>query len=158
MATAATPTTAVTVGATINEPMQRNENGMRRRTSKALVPTVAPSDWRSRMGRTMRQQAQELMQLHRTVGHQTHLLDAQSARKEAQWRGVMTWMQDREQKWNTSHKDDKLWGAGVRIMIAKVMKGVAPGLEGREKQRDKTVRMDGWGPEASQHADTTQEG
>jgi len=43
-------------------------------------------------------------------------------------------------------------------MIAKVMKGVAPGQEGREKQRAKTVNMDGGGLEASQHADTTQEG
>jgi len=43
-------------------------------------------------------------------------------------------------------------------MIAKVMKGVASGEEAREKERDKTARMDGGELEASQHADTTQEG
>jgi len=43
-------------------------------------------------------------------------------------------------------------------MIAKVMKGVAPGQGVREKERDETVGMDGVGLEASQHADTTQQG
>ena len=38
------------------------------------------------------------------------------------------------------------------------MDGVAPGQEGRGKERDKTARMDGGGLEASQHTDTTQEG
>jgi len=42
-------------------------------------------------------------------------------------------------------------------MIAKVMKGVAPGNGGREKEREKDARMDGGGLEASQHADTTQD-
>ena len=42
-------------------------------------------------------------------------------------------------------------------MIAKVMKGVAGDQEAREKERDRTARMDGGGLEASQHADTTQE-
>jgi len=43
-------------------------------------------------------------------------------------------------------------------MIAKVMNGVAPGQEAREKERDKTAWMDGGGLEASQLTDTTQEG
>jgi len=43
-------------------------------------------------------------------------------------------------------------------MIAKVVQGVAPSKEAREKERDKTAKMDGSGLEASQHADTTQEG
>jgi hypothetical protein len=61
MATAATSIAAETAGATIFEPMERNENGKRRSRSKA---PAAPSDWRSRMERTIRQQAQELTQLH----------------------------------------------------------------------------------------------
>ena len=61
MATAATSIAAETAGATLFEPMERNENGERRRRSEALAAT---SDWRSRMERTIRQQAQELMQLH----------------------------------------------------------------------------------------------
>jgi hypothetical protein len=49
-------------------------------------------------------------------------------------------------------------GAGITNIIAKIMKGVGPGQEAREKERDKTARMDGGGLEASQHADTPQEG
>ena len=152
MATAVTSITAETAGATIFEPMERYENGKQRRRSKA---PAAPSDWRSRMERTIRQQAQELMQLHRTVGHLAHLWGVQAAREEAQWQGMIAWMQEREQKWDARREDDKLWGAGITNMIAKVMKGVAPGPDVREKDREKTARMDGGGLEASQHADTT---
>jgi len=155
MTTAATPTPAETGGATMFKPMERNENGKRRRRSQA---PATPSDWRSRMERTMRQQAQELTQLHRTVRHLTNMVQAQAAREEAQWLGMRTWMQEREQKWDARHEDDKVWGAGITNMIAKIMKGVAPGQEAREKERDETARMDGGRLEASQHPDTPQEG
>jgi len=46
MATMATPIAAETAGAAIFEPMERNENGERRRMSKAPATT---GDWRSRM-------------------------------------------------------------------------------------------------------------
>jgi hypothetical protein len=124
-------TTEETAGATMFDPMERNENGKRRRRSEA---PATPSDWRSRMERAMRQQAQELTQLHRTVGHLTNLVQAQAARDEAQWLGMRTWMQEREQKWDARHKDDKLWGAGITNMIAKIMKGLASGQEAREKE------------------------
>jgi hypothetical protein len=136
MATAATPVAAETAGATIVEPMERNENGKRRRKIEAPATALAPSDWRSRMERMVRQQAQEQMQLHRTVGPLTNVLEAQAALEEAQWRGMLTWMQEREQKWDARHEDDKVWGAGITNMIAKVVKGVAPGQEAREKDRD----------------------
>jgi len=119
MEMAVTSIAAQTPGATIFEPIKRSENGQQRRRSDA---PVAPSDWRSRMERTIRQQAQELTQLHRTVGHLANLLEAWAAREEAQWLGMMTWMQEREQKWVARHEDDKLWGAGITNMIAKVMK------------------------------------
>ena len=97
MATAATSIAAETAGATIFEPMERNENGKRRRRSEA---PAAPSDWRSRMERTIRQQAQELTQLHRTVGQLANLVEARAAREQAQRLAIMTWMQEREQKWD----------------------------------------------------------
>jgi len=149
-------TAATAVGVTIFEPMERKENGKRRRRSKA---PAAPRDWRSRMERTIRQQAQELPQLHRTVGHLGNLLEARAAREEAQRQVMMTWMQDREQKWDARHEDDKLWGASITNMIAKTMKGVAQGQEGREreKERQMTARTDRGGLEALQHADTTRE-
>ena len=61
MATAATSIPAETAGVTVFEPMGRNENGKQRRRSQA---PAMPRDWRSRMERTMRQQAQDLTQLH----------------------------------------------------------------------------------------------
>jgi len=91
------------------------------------------------------------------VGHLTNLLEAQVAHNEAQWLGMTTWMQEREQKWDARHEDDMLWGAGITNMIPEVMKGVAPGQGVREKEREKAARMDSGGLEASKHADTTQE-
>ena len=157
MATAATPCAAETSGAPVVEPMERNKNRMRSRRSEALATAMVPSAWKSRTERSMPQQAQELTQLHQTVGHLTNLLEAQAAREKAQWRGMITSMQEREQKWDTRQVDDTLWGDGITNMIATVMTGVAPGQEARGKERDKTTRMDGGGLEASQHADTTQE-
>jgi len=155
MVTSATPVAAETAGVTIFEPIERNKNGKRRGRSEA---PATPSVWKSRMERTMRQQAQELTQLHRTVGHLTNLVQVQAAREEALWLGMRMWMQERVQKWDARHEDHKLWGAGITNMIAKVMKRLAPGHEARDKERDKTAGMDGGGLEASQHVDTTQEG
>jgi len=66
-------------------------------------------------------------------------------------------MQEREQKWDAGHKDDKLWGAGITNMILKIMKRVASGQETREKEGYETAGTDGGGLEASQLADTTPE-
>jgi len=66
------------------------------------------------------------------------------------------WMQEKEQKWDAWHENDKLWGAGITTMIAQVIKGVAPGQELREKERNKAARVDGGRLEASTHADTIQ--
>jgi len=158
LATAATLIPAETTGKTRVEPLERNEIGKWRRRSEAVATTVAPSDWKSRMERTRRQQAEELAQLHRAVGHLTNLLPAQAACEKAQWRGMMTWMQEREQKWDSRHKDDNQCEAGLTNMIATVVKGVVPGKEARGKERENTARMDGCGLEASQHADASQEG
>jgi hypothetical protein len=46
----------------------------------------------------------------------------------------------------------------MKNMIATVVKGVASAQTTRENEPDKTARMDSGGLEASQHADTTQEG
>jgi len=154
MTTAATPTTAETAGETIFEPMERNKNGKRSGRSEA---PATPSDWRSRMERTMPQEALELMQLHRTVGHLTNLVQVQAAREKAQWLGLRTSMQERQQMWDACREDDKLWGAGITNTIAKIMKGVASGKEARKKERDETAWKDGGALEASQHADTTRD-
>jgi len=87
MATAATPIAAETPGATISDAMERNKNRKRRRRREA---PAAPSDWTSSMERTIRQQAQELKQLHRTVRHPANLVEARAARKEVQRLAKMT--------------------------------------------------------------------
>jgi len=146
MPTAVTSITAKTPGGTRFEPMERNESRKRRRRSEA---PVTPSNWKSRMERTMRQQTQEVTQLHQTVGHLMNLLQVQAARKEAQWLVMMTWMQEREQNWVTHHEDDKLLAARIPNIIAKTMKGVPQGLERREKEREITATTDGGMLEAS---------
>ena len=155
MTTVATPTAT---GAKTFEPMERNENRTRRRKSEALVTALGPSEWRSHMERTMQLQVQALTQLLRTVGHLTNLLQAQATREEEQWLGMRTWMCEREQKRDARQEDDKPWGAGITNMIVKVMKEVAPGQEARDKERDETAGMDSGGLDASQPADTAQEG
>ena len=49
MGTAVTPTAADTACTTSPEPMERNENAMRRRRREALASAVGPGDCRSRM-------------------------------------------------------------------------------------------------------------
>jgi hypothetical protein len=137
--------------------IERNSNRMRRRRSEVPVTAWALGDWRSRMERMIRQQAQELMQLHRTVQHIANLLEARVDCEEAQRPKMMTCMQEKEQKWDACHEDDKLWGAGITNMIAKSMEGAAPGEKASEKEREKTPRMDSGGLESAQHADTKRE-
>jgi hypothetical protein len=98
MAMVATAIAAETAAATIFEPLVRNENVKRIRSR---VGQAAPSDWRSHKDRTIRQQAQELTQLHRTVGHLLNLVEPRAAHEEAQRLAVMTLMQERENKWDT---------------------------------------------------------
>jgi len=54
IAMAVTPIATETAGATIFEPMERNENGKWCRRSEAPVTSLARSDWRSDMQRTIR--------------------------------------------------------------------------------------------------------
>jgi len=69
-----------------------------------------------------------------------NLLEPRAPREEVQCQGMITWMQEGEQKWDARNQDDKVWGAGIMNMFAK-----AQGLEGRdrEKERQMTVRTDG---------------
>ena len=72
------------------------------------------------------------MQLHRPVGHLANLVEAHAALDEALRLGMMTWMQERERKWDGRYEDDKVWAAGITNLITKTMKGVAQGQEKRE--------------------------
>jgi hypothetical protein len=122
--TGSTPTIAATA-----EPQERNQN-QKRPTSEA---PKAIGDWRSRMKRTVRQQAQELTQLHRTIEHLAKSLEAYAACEEAQQLGVKTWMEEREEKWDFRHEDNILWAAGITYTIAEVMKAAASDQAARVK-------------------------
>jgi len=64
MARSMTHIPVATARATIYEPMETNENAMWRRRSKAPATTLFPSNWRICMERTIRPQAEELIQLN----------------------------------------------------------------------------------------------
>jgi len=104
-----------------------------RKTEKEERGPPAPSDLKNLMERTIPHQAQELTQLHLTVRHLANLMDARAAYEEAQRWAMMLLMQEREQKWDTCHEDNKLCGADIMNMIVKTMKGVAQGQEERER-------------------------
>ena len=150
-----TPIVANTASTATLEPTERNENGKRRR-SETPAAAMSPGDWRSRMDRTVQQQACELAQLHRTVTMMATMLGTQTALQETQWRSMSTWLEEREEKWETRHQDDVLWSTGITNMVAKVMAGMKSG--GQKETGTGTRDTDNGGLEASQHADPTQIG
>jgi len=154
-ATTVTPMAAATTGVTIVEPMDRNENGKRRRRSEAPATALAPGDWRSRMERAAQQQVRKVGQLHRTIAKMANMLDTQTAFQKAQWPGIKTWLEKREEKWDAYHQDDILWGRGITDMVTKVVTAT----EGGQREREETkADTDGPSLEASMHADATQKG
>jgi hypothetical protein len=74
------------------------------------------------MERAVRQQAQELAQLHRTTRQLTNLLEAHAAQEEAQWAGVKAWMEEREERWEFRHEENVLWAAGISRLVAEITK------------------------------------
>jgi len=57
-------------------------------------------------------------------------VEAQTACEMAQWLGMMTWMQEIQQKWDACHEVDTLRGVAIMNMIANTMNGVVQGLFG----------------------------
>jgi hypothetical protein len=107
------------------------------------------------MERAAQQQAREIAQLHRTIAKMANMLDAQTALQEAQWRGMKSWRENREVKWDMYHQDDVLWGRGITDMVTKVVTATEGGQREREERKADT---DGAGLEASIHPDATQTG
>jgi hypothetical protein len=89
------------------EPLECNENG-KRLSGESPEASKPPGEWRSRMERTVRQQAQELAQLHRTTRQITNLLEAHAACEEVQWSGVKAWIDEREGKWEFGLEENVL--------------------------------------------------
>jgi hypothetical protein len=121
MATAATSIAVETAGEDTLEPMEKNENGMWRRRSEVPATAWALRDWRSRMERAAQQHARELAQLHRTIAKMAHMLETQTALQETQWRGMKTWLEEKEEKRDVYHQDDVLWGKGIMDMVKRVV-------------------------------------
>jgi len=91
----ASMTRAASATPTASDQLERNGNRKRLRNWRP-EDSRAPSDWRSRMERTMRQLAQELTQLHRTIIHVTNLLEAKALCEGTQLLAMMTWTQEKE--------------------------------------------------------------
>jgi len=89
--------------------------------SETSESASAPVDWRSRMERTMRQQALKVMQLHQTIDRIARMLEAHAVREEAQSHGMKEWLQDSETKRDEHHSDDVLWGTGIMELTANVL-------------------------------------
>jgi len=153
MGIAVTPTAADTDTTTTLERAERNDKGKRRMKSEALVSGMGPGDWRSRMERTAQQQARKLAQLHRTIAKMAIMLETQTALQEAQWPGIETWLEEKEDKWNMYHQDDVLWGKRIADMITRVIAATERGQREERQADTKGVEL-----EDSIHADLTQKG
>jgi len=153
MATAVASIAVETAGEDTLEPLERNENRKRRRRSEVPATAWALGDWRSRMERAAQQRARELAQLHRTITKMAHMLETQTALQETQWRGMKTWLEEKEEKRDAYHKDDVLWGKGITDMVKRV---VAP--TGWDQREGRKANTEGVSLEASIHADLTQTG
>jgi len=103
-----------------SEQWEHNWNGKRLK-NETSEPVNALGDWRSRMERTVRQQWRKATQLHQTVHRMARMLEAHRVHEEVQWHGMIEWLEDRETKWDESHRDDVIWGRGVADMTAEVL-------------------------------------
>jgi len=137
MATVVTSISADNTGEDTPEPMERNENGKRRRRSEVMATATALRDWRSHMERVAQHQGRELAQLHRTIAKMANMLEAQTALQEAQWRGMKTWLQEKEENWDTYHQDDVLWGKDITDMVGRVVAAT----ERRQREERKADTM-----------------
>ena len=90
-----------------SEQWEPNNHGNRLRNAPSeLVSTLG--DWRSRIERTANQHPHEVTQLHQTLDTTTRMLEVHAPGKEAQWLALGEWLEDRETKWDESHRDDVL--------------------------------------------------
>jgi len=87
-----------TAGEDTIEPMERNENGKRKKRSEVLATAWAHGDWKSRMEPTAQQEAHELAELHRTIANIVTMLQTQTALQEAQWQGMKAWLEEKGKK------------------------------------------------------------
>ena len=73
------------------------------------------------MERATQQKARELSKLHRTIAKMANMFDTQTALQEAQWRGMITWLEEKEEKRDAYHQDDVLWLKGITDMVKRVV-------------------------------------
>jgi len=99
------------------------------------------------------QQAHKLAQLHRTIAVMANMLDRQTALQEAQWRGMKTWLEEKEQKRDAYHQDDMLWGKDITDMVLRVVAATE-----RSQREERKADTEGVGLEASIQAYVMQTG
>ena len=98
------------------------------------------------MERAAQQQAREIAQLHQSVTKMANMLETHTALQEAQWRGMKSWLEEKEKTRDAYPQDDLLWGEGITDMVARVVAAT---------ERDQKEEI---GLEAPIHPDLTQTG
>lgn len=139
-------TTRITIMAA-SEQWERNQNGKRQR-SQISESVSALGVWRSRMERTIRQEACKVAQLHQTIDKMARLLEVHATYDETEWLGMRKWTVDRDRMWDARHKDDVLGGMGSLDMATKIL--ACPGA--RASEREPVAEC---GLKASKHAGAT---
>jgi hypothetical protein len=82
-----------------------------------------------------------------------NMLETHTAQQEAQWRGMKSWLEEKEEKRDAYHQDDLLWGAGITDMVVRAVAATERGQNAEWGADSKGV-----GVEASIHGDLTQTG
>jgi hypothetical protein len=82
-----------------------------------------------------------------------NMLATHSALQEAQWRGMKSWLKEKENTRDLYHQDDLLWGEGITDMVARVVAATD-----HDQKEERKADTEGVGLEASIHADLTHSG
>jgi len=99
------------------------------------------------------QQARELAQLHKTIAKMANMLETQTALQESQWRGMKTWLEEKEEMWDAYHQDDVLWRMGITDMVKRVVAATD-----RDQREGRKADIEGVSLDASIQSDLTQTG
>jgi len=105
------------------------------------------------MVRAALQHTCDIAQLHRTIAKRLNVLQTQSTLQEVHWRGMNTWLEEKDRKRVAYHQDDLLWGKGITDMVATVVAATE-----RDRREERKGDTEGVGPEASINLDLTQTG
>jgi len=110
-----------TAGEDTLDPMERNENGESSSRSEVPATVSALRDWMSRMQRAAQQQYRIVAQLHQTVLMMESMMETHTAQREAQWRVMKLWLEEKQKMRDAYHQDDLQRGKDSTNMVARAV-------------------------------------